>query len=264
MIEPIVLVGRGDKLARLAHLRSEKVRSGAEVKSAFERHRQGALWVASDEALLQSLAGVTPPQGRKTQRLLLLEVAAASEREFLRAIFQRVIAPDVGIQLVPPRELAEILASPDRVDHFIGGTFAPAFKSVVLYRGNFERMVVPAGWFKSTPRGPRPDFKDFEVIDFGQTVRLGDYEAAGGAILYEFDADYRRRAKQLQLQEDTSFGGGLRRLRLQKGLSRSEFPGLTPKEIARIERGEVKRPHRSTIAILAVRLRVPPEEIRTY
>jgi hypothetical protein len=38
-----------------------------------------------------------------------------------------------------------------------------------------------------------------------------------------------------------------------KGLRQSDFPGLTAKEIARIERGEVKKPHQRTLKAIAKR-----------
>jgi hypothetical protein len=52
----------------------------------------------------------------------------------------------------------------------------------VLYRGNLESMVVPLGWF-AREGGRRADADDFAVTDFGQTVRLGSFEAASNAIL---------------------------------------------------------------------------------
>jgi hypothetical protein len=136
--------------------------------------------------------------------------------------------------------------------------------AVILYRGSLEPLVVPLTWFRPRPGGPRPDLDRLAITDYGQTVRLGDYEAAADAILYEFDSAYRRRARKRRLDRDRSFGGALRRLRLQKGLRRTDFSGLTSKEIARIERNEVKRPHRRTVAILAKRLGVPAGEIPKY
>ena len=42
-----------------------------------------------------------------------------------------------------------------------------------------------------------------------------------------------------------------------------DFPGLTAKEIARIERGEVKKPHQRTLAKIARRIGIRVEEIST-
>jgi transcriptional regulator with XRE-family HTH domain len=58
--------------------------------------------------------------------------------------------------------------------------------------------------------------------------------------------------------------GALRRLRIQRGLRRGGFAGISAKEIARIERGEVAKPHADTLARLAQRLGVKAEEIDTY
>jgi len=66
------------------------------------------------------------------------------------------------------------------------------------------------------------------------------------------------------LEQDNSFGGALRRLRILKGLSLSDFPGITEKEVARIEKGEVKKSHADTMSILGRRFGVRPEEIKTY
>ncbi|HZU83487.1 MAG TPA: helix-turn-helix transcriptional regulator, partial [Polyangiaceae bacterium] len=111
---------------------------------------------------------------------------------------------------------------------------------------------------------PRPDADDFEITDFGHTIRLGKFEAAADAILYEFDAEARRRLKQRSLASDATFGGALRRLRLQRGLRREDFEGVSAKEIARIERGEITKPHADTLARLADRLGVRPDEIETF
>jgi transcriptional regulator with XRE-family HTH domain len=45
---------------------------------------------------------------------------------------------------------------------------------------------------------------------------------------------------------------------------RAGFPAISAKEIARIERGEVEQPRKSTIDAIAERLGVRPEEIAAY
>jgi len=63
---------------------------------------------------------------------------------------------------------------------------------------------------------------------------------------------------------NSSFGGALRRLRLARGLSRDDFPDINAKTIARIERGEVEKPHGETLVKICGVLGVAPEEIETY
>ncbi|TVR58369.1 MAG: XRE family transcriptional regulator [Gemmatimonadales bacterium] len=82
-------------------------------------------------------------------------------------------------------------------------------------------------------------------------------------VLVDFDPEYRARANRRQRELDDSLGGSLRRLREAKGVSRSDFPSVSPKTIARIERGEVQaRP--KTLQKIARRLGVEVEEISTY
>jgi len=198
------------------------------------------------------------------QRLLSLERASGDRHGLLHALFRFVVSVDEGARLLPTDELAEALSSANRADLFIGAAVAPADAAVILYRGNLEPLIVPLTWFRVRPDGPRPDLNDLAVTDFGQTVRLGAYEAATDSILYEFDNDYRRRVKKRLVESDRSLGGALRRLRLQKGLRQNDFPGVTAKEIARIERGEVKKPHQHTLAAIAKRMGVSADEISTY
>jgi transcriptional regulator with XRE-family HTH domain len=167
------------------------------------------------------------------------------------------------LDLVTFAELAEVMADERAEDLFIGGVVDADDKALVLYRGNLNPLVVPFQWFKPRPKA-RPDFAAFAITDYGQTVQLGEYEVAADAILYEFDADARRRIKEREIKQDSSFGGALRRLRLMRDLARSDFAPLAEKTIARIERGEVEEPHGETLSVIARRLGVKPDQIKSY
>ncbi|MCH7843818.1 MAG: helix-turn-helix transcriptional regulator, partial [Chloroflexi bacterium] len=133
------------------------------------------------------------------------------------------------------------------------------------FPGPPQPITLPLSWFEAGPNSPQLDPDDFEVIDFGQTIRLDKFEAGTEAILYEFDPLFRRRDKEQRIDADESFGGALRQLRLQKGLKQSDFsPKISAKEIGRIERGEVKTLHKKTLETLAQYLGVAAEEIETY
>lgn len=265
MSEPLLLVEpRGHATRELARLEADRLRTESEIRNALERSGRRAVWVAPSVAAVKLLLAALAGRSKGDQRLLSLEPADGARHSLLHAIFRFVVSADEGIRLLPVDELADVLGAVNREDLFVGVAAAPADAAVVLYRGNLEPMVVPLTWFRTRPGGPKPDTADLAITDSGQTVRLGEYEAATDAILYEFDAAYRRRAKKREIQRDNSFGGALRRLRLQKGLRRSDFHGVTAKEIARIERGEVKKPHPRTVAILAKRLGVPARQLPTY
>lgn len=226
--------------------------------------RRPGVWVSDRASVFAPLAEVVQETGGDLRLLLLDPEVRPAQREFLSTLFSSVVTPGQGIKLLPDEELTEVLNSEDREYLFIGGSVDDIDRVVVLIRGDLDRLIIPFAWFSSRESTAEPDFADFEVTDYGQTLRFGSFEVATDAILYEFDAEYRRRAKHRALDQDHSFGGALRRLRLQKGVSREDFPRVSAKEIARIERGEVERPRESTLRAIADRLGVPPEEIATY
>jgi DNA-binding Xre family transcriptional regulator len=242
------------------------LRSEQEVTDAFEHfgaRRHATVWIVDDASQLIPLA----EHGqllRSNHRLLLLNEATGAQKDLLHLLFRVVVAPGNGVTLLPIDELREVLASDERADLFVGGVIDPATEAVALYRGNLAPVIVPFAWFLRRNPSPKPNFRDFEITDFGQTVRFGRYEASADAVLYAHDRDYRRRAKARRLKHDDSLGACLQRLRLSRGLSRRDFPGVSEKQVARIERGEVTKVRTGTLAALAKRLDVDPAEITSY
>jgi hypothetical protein len=261
MIDALFLVGSRhpapfDRLSRAALTTEESVRY------AYTHHRH-ARWIVLDSNALHLLTRTVPAHDT-WHRLLLLERASTARRELLHALFRVVVAPDDGVRLLPPEELVEVIADERAGDLFIGGVVDADDQALVLYKGTLDRLIIPLAWFKPRPKASRPSFAAFKVTDFGQTIELGEYETSADAILYEFDADARRRMKEREIMEDKSFGGALRRLRVARSLSRSDFEPLAAKTIARIERGEVAEPHDDTLTTIAKRLGVRADKIKSY
>lgn len=244
---------------RIAH--AKLIAGVAGWTKALVDHPHG-LWLSADSSALAECI-IASGQRRSSQRLLLLEEAESPRWELLRSHFEQAFKSS-GFELLAREELLEVLTSEERKDRFIAAAADKQARALLLLRGNLEPVIVPVGWFHRSRKGPKPDLDDCAVTDWGQTVRMGEYEAAADAILYHFDRSYRRRAKARRVEQDASFGGALRRLRLQRGIARYEFPGVSSKEIARIERGEVARPHAATLTKIAKRLRVAPGEIQSY
>ena len=244
---------------------AEPLRSLDDVLGAFDRTstaRSPVIWIADHATQVCPLAQQRHRAGAN-HRLLLLNGTSRMEREVLSLVFRFVVSPGQGMRLLPAPELKDVLAAPERGDLFIGGFASSCDNLVVLYRGTLEPLVVPFAWFERRP-GARPDFDAMGVCDYGQTVTFGGWEVATDLILYAHDAAYRKRAKQRELQHDDSFGASLRRLRLAHGLRRADFPGLSEKEIARIERGEIEKPHQRTLEVIAQRLGVEVGELGSY
>lgn len=64
--------------------------------------------------------------------------------------------------------------------------------SVIAIRGDGLMMVIPFVLLTDIPaKLEKPDYKDFSIIDGGNTLKFGKYEVAVDYLLYDLDADYR-------------------------------------------------------------------------
>lgn len=203
------------------------------------------------------------PAVSRSARVAFLDRVTPAQLDILRERFSRVLAEYEGMQRLPDAQLLEVLEAPNASELFVAGAIDRALGSLMLYRGNLERLVVPLESFAASG-GVRPDFGRLAIGEYGHSVRLGEYEAAADAILYEHDPIYRRAAKKRVLAAQDGLGASIRRLRLQRGLSRADFPGLSEKQVARIERGDTARPRTSTLRRFAERLGVEVEELGSY
>lgn len=250
--------------ATFAALHPDVITSAADVRSSVGRASRDSLWVSYAPGLTEALVrSLTSAPGALGSGLFLhpLDVKVIPA---LTSAFQRIaFTTDEGF--IPAEELVDVLKAENRSEFFIGGIVNHSTETITFWRGNLEPLTVPFSTFEPSGDGTEPDFNDFSVIDSGQTVRLGRYEAAADAILYEHDPGYRRAMAKKRLREDRSFGASLRRLRTQRGLRREDFePDVSGKTVARIEQGKVKRIQPRTLVALAKRLVVEPDEIGDY
>ncbi|MFO0967325.1 MAG: helix-turn-helix transcriptional regulator [Gemmataceae bacterium] len=249
----------------------EKLRRRSQFHAAIRQApKQDSVWIATqsvptEELLKEAFGGSSKTSIRpRLGRLLLLFPPSLEILPALEELFAPIAWGTASFKLLPYEELAEVLAAKNRDDLFIGGFADRKTDTLILYRGNFDRLAVPTSIFKSPGTAAKPNPSALALTDYGQTVCLGEYEAASDAILYEVDPEFRRRLNAKRREEDRSFGACLRRLRIQKGLRQSDFNSIPAKTIARIERGEVGKPHRDTLQKIANCLNVDPQEIETF
>jgi hypothetical protein len=248
---------------RSASLRRCVLQSDEDITRCFAESPKDSIWVAKGTSRFAALAKASA-QGSSDRRLLVLSAIDEITHHVLTAWFRYVVVGIDSISLLEPEALLEVLQAPNRDELFIGGAFDRNGKVIVLYRGSVEPLIVPLEWFRNTGDVDRPIPGKLEIVDFGQTVKFGDFEAAADAILYDFDSAYRTRAKKRFIETDTSLGGAIRRLRLQRGLCRGDFAPVPVRTIARIESGEVSQPQRSTLEKIADRLGVSVESLGSY
>ncbi len=75
----------------------------------------------------------------------------------------------------------------DASDRFIGGSVDLKAKALTLLRGDITTVVAPFSIFPQSGDGTAPDFARLELLEYGRTIALGNYEASTDAILYELD-----------------------------------------------------------------------------
>ncbi len=272
----VVLGPSGALHRRLGEQRSAQVSKWDELSEvllqASDRPRKAdtTVWIAANsrwtELLLQAVSLLTLRRQKVTNfgDLLLLEPPARYELlPSLHSQFRRVVGEVREFRMLPPDQLAEVLSSKNQIDLFIGGIVDQQSGTITLARGDLTTVTVPLSVFAT--EGPRkPNFSCFAVDDYGYTLRFGEYEASAHSVLYRVDPAYRRRANQQRIAEERGFGRSLRRLRMLRHLSRDDFPEISAKTIARIERGETGKPQGKTLNKLGKVLGVAPSAIETY
>lgn len=196
--------------------------------------------------------------------LIVTDVFRIEERDRYRDIFDGFLASADDTSLLNRIELREVLQAPNRNELFIATRYLDVFDCVVFFTASLDQIVIPRSWFEASLSIKNVDLRRTCPVDHGQTVVVGNAEIAVDAILYDFDPDFRRKARKRRRDNDKSIGGSIRRLRLQRGLRQAEFPGISRREINRIERGQVKKPHQSRLSTIADRLGVSPAELASF
>lgn len=253
----------------LYELNSVLCKTPQSMKKALENADRDALWIVRQQGATIKLINAMVAKLDNVPcstfgHLIAMEPVNSETAAALDGLFTTVIGVSEHSVKLPEEQLAEVLSAPidDRSEVFIEGTLYRTHGLLVLVRGDFRRVTVPLSMFR--PSGAStPDFDSFELDDYGNTVRFGEYESTAEAILWERDAQFRRMAKARRRNLDTSFGGSLRRLRLQKGLSQADFPHVSRRTIGRIETSGEK-PRAITLNRIAKALGVHPDEIETY
>lgn len=197
-----------------------------------------------------SLLTVIPPRPESVPALL--------------SSFSRVVGVTEGYRWLPKEELVSVIGREDAANRFIGGSSDMVNRRLTLVRGDLRSIVVPFSLFPESGDGTKPDCSKLGFTDYGHTVVLGDYDSAADAILYEVDPEHRKALKATRRATERTFGAALRRLRLQRRLRQSDFAPISARTIARIEAGQIARPHGGTLKRIAARLKVRPEEIQEF
>jgi hypothetical protein len=268
--KPVVVLNPDEDLSRRVQGRGVVLCQGPEdIVKAMNEVTHRSFWISLKRALTDDLLRSARQCQHRRGRiygLLTLEAPRPKSVPGLSGHFRRLVGTAPDSAFLPLEELLEVLAAPTReaADLFIAGVADAKSETLALTRGNLRTITAPFSMFEPSGTGVRPDFRRLSLTDYGHTVRLGEYEASSDAILYEIAPDYRRKLRKRRLAQEKTFGASLRRLRIQRKLARNDFPPLSAKTIARLERDEIRKPHGDTLRTIAQRLGVEPEEIEIH
>ncbi len=248
---------------------ANRVVTAQEILSRYSAARPGTRWVSDRNtlSLLQRAIKRLSPSVTN-QSLLILDNQDPQQHarwNVFRAYFHPLVFTDKDSHFLSPDELADVMTSEWPSDFVIGGDVDEVDQMVLLYRGTLELLPVPFDMFQ--PSGDAvPDFTRFSVVDCGQTLKFGDYEATVESVLYQSDSAYRKRAKKNRVAQDDTFGGAFKRLRLLRGLTQQSFVGVGEREIRRIEANTVdpEKIHSETRKVLERYFGVGFDEIWKY
>lgn len=76
-----------------------------------------------------------------------------------------------------------IVNSPDCHKLAVSAWHSSGDETVTLHLGNWDLVILPCSLFETSGDGITPDFNDVEITDWGQTLRLGEYEASVEALI---------------------------------------------------------------------------------
>ena len=267
-----------DELATSPRGRFRVVRSGRDVCVALES-RGLKTWITSSlddvSAGLKSFVARGAPPTVNVSDFWYLPTPRSESGPAAQAmdelwLIQRFFEPH--FVLVPPSAArlplddfvdAVLEAEPQRSNVVVAGVVQG--DSLTLWRADGRTLDAPLRLFQPAGDGTSPDFTQFAIEDCGLTLKFGAYESTVDVVLYQLDAEYRRRVKLNERLQDPSFGASLRRLRLLRRLKQTDFtPAISEREIRRIEANEVAQVHQETQDALARRLKVKFSDIASY
>src|SRR6478736_139165 len=253
---PVCVLDDDDTVVRPFAAAGARVVARDALLDSFRTADVRTRWVTSRWDIIAPLA-VLAPKARPAYGLLVIDRFARPEpvlQEALRPHFARFVAPSRSTALLEAGQAAEVITSREPGDYLLAAQVVG--DRLFLARGSFDMLTVPLRSFRPAASGLAPDFERVTIVDHGLAIALGEYESTAEVILYEHDKGYRRRAKQRERAHDDSFGAALRRLRLLRGLRRSDFAPIDERELRRLEANEIKRPPGAIRRILAQRLGV--------
>jgi hypothetical protein len=115
-----------------------------------------------------------------------------------------------------------------------------------------RRLLVPVSKIPALADMPAKDLNDFELSESGSRLHWnkGDVDLDLDNIRYYVDPEVRREHDRERREEAARYAGAIRAFREERGLKQTDIPGLTDRQVRRVEQGK-SMPRSATLRKLA-------------
>ncbi len=129
---------------------------------------------------------------------------------------------------------------------------------------DFRRLEVPISKIGELATADKKTVEHFEIDDDGSYIYWPDLDLHLGweQLLQVVDPEALRRAKQKSHEFNERYGAAIRKVREKSGLAITEVPGLSDKQLRRIERGECRLTSNATKKLAKAYGMTPNEYLR--
>jgi len=104
----------------------------------------------------------------------------------------------------------------------------------------FRKLRVPVAKLPALRKLPKVERERFEIDEEGAFLHwpAGDIHLGWEQFVYALDPAASLKARQQMQAFNKAYGSAIRKLRREKGLRQSDVPGLTARQVGRIESGQ--------------------------
>lgn len=259
MVPLTVLVADEESDAALPSGFESSLRPTRSLKDACDAKR---LFVVSSATTLPSVSGCVSRAARN-HRLYGLFVRNDIGEEWVVQIFERAALRRVRNSVVHRNPLvarrilqAFAVGAPE---HFIADATLAGDRIFVMDCA-FRFYEMPFDTYPALRRIPREHRIFFDVILDGAFLRWDDYDVDLDleSIRLALDPELRKAAERKRILHDRAFGAAVRVFREERGLLQSQIPGLSERQVRRIEKGATVTP--AAIDALAAAHQMDPDD----
>jgi hypothetical protein len=232
-----------------------RVRVTTKWQSFLEAHELGHLLVAFSNEVDQNFVEAFREKAAPNTKVLLLNDSPFSDRLLSRMVDLQIRSAErfyvVEAKFVRSDEIKweQLLRSflerlnagvESEADRIFDANLEDGILRVVSQK--FQRLEVPISKIRELAKASKKTLEHFEIDDDGAYIYWPELDLhLGWEQLFQIvDPEAARKAQQKSDQFNKRYGAAIRKLREERGLAGTEIPGLSYKQLRRIEFGECR------------------------